>query len=74
MDSRSQAPTRAADRPDADRTGAGQTFDFDRIIERRGTYNAMQKVDGDLPVAICIGVSQAGDGYYYLTQLFAKSR
>ena len=30
-----------------------------RIIERRGTYNAMQKVDGDLPVAICIGVSQA---------------
>jgi UbiD family decarboxylase len=30
-----------------------------RIIERRGTYNAMQKVDGDLPVAICIGVSLA---------------
>ncbi len=30
-----------------------------RIIERRGTYNAMQKVDGDLPVAICIGVSSA---------------
>ncbi|NKQ36938.1 MAG: UbiD family decarboxylase [Chloroflexi bacterium] len=30
-----------------------------RIIERRGTYNAMQKVDGDLPIAICIGVSQA---------------
>ncbi|MCP4421498.1 MAG: UbiD family decarboxylase, partial [Chloroflexi bacterium] len=30
-----------------------------RIIERRGTHNAMQKVDGDLPVAICIGVSQA---------------
>jgi UbiD family decarboxylase len=30
-----------------------------RIVERRGTYNAMQKVDGDLPVAICIGVSQA---------------
>ncbi len=30
-----------------------------RIIERRGTYNAMQKVAGDLPVAICIGVSQA---------------
>ncbi len=30
-----------------------------RIIERRGTYNARQKVDGDLPVAICIGVSQA---------------
>lgn len=30
-----------------------------RIIERRGTYNAMQKVEGDLPIAICIGVSQA---------------
>ncbi len=30
-----------------------------RIIENRGTYNAMQKVDGDLPIAICIGVSQA---------------
>lgn len=30
-----------------------------RIIENRGTYNAMQKVAGDLPVAICIGVSQA---------------
>lgn len=30
-----------------------------RIIEKRGTYNAMQKVEGDLPVAICIGVSQA---------------
>ena len=30
-----------------------------RIIERRGTYNAMQKVDGDLPIAICIGVSSA---------------
>jgi UbiD family decarboxylase len=30
-----------------------------RIIENRGTYNAMQKVEGDLPVAICIGVSQA---------------
>ena len=30
-----------------------------RIIERRGTWNAIQKVDGDLPVAICIGVSQA---------------
>ncbi len=30
-----------------------------RIIERRGTYNAMQKVDGDLPIAICIGVSLA---------------
>ena len=30
-----------------------------RIIERRGTYNAMQKVEGDLPVAICIGVSLA---------------
>jgi len=30
-----------------------------RIVERRGTYNAMQKVAGDLPVAICIGVSNA---------------
>ena len=30
-----------------------------RIVERRGTYNAMQKVDGDLPVAICIGVGLA---------------
>ena len=30
-----------------------------RIVERRGTYNAMQKVEGDLPVAICIGVSNA---------------
>ena len=30
-----------------------------RIIENRGTYSAMQKVEGDLPVAICIGVSQA---------------
>ena len=30
-----------------------------RIIENRGTHNAMQKVAGDLPVAICIGVSQA---------------
>jgi UbiD family decarboxylase len=30
-----------------------------RIIENRGTYNALQKVAGDLPVAICIGVSQA---------------
>jgi len=30
-----------------------------RIIENRGTHNAMQKVEGDLPVAICIGVSQA---------------
>ncbi|MFZ1395650.1 MAG: UbiD family decarboxylase, partial [Candidatus Promineifilaceae bacterium] len=30
-----------------------------RIIERRGTWTAMQKVEGDLPVAICIGVSQA---------------
>lgn len=30
-----------------------------RIIENRGTYNAMQKVEGDLPIAICIGVSQA---------------
>ncbi len=30
-----------------------------RIIENRGTYSAMQKSEGDLPVAICIGVSQA---------------
>lgn len=30
-----------------------------RIIENRGTYNALQKTEGDLPVAICIGVSQA---------------
>jgi UbiD family decarboxylase len=30
-----------------------------RIVERRGTYEAMQKVEGDLPVAICIGVSLA---------------
>lgn len=30
-----------------------------RIVERRGTHTAMQKMDGDLPVAICIGVSQA---------------
>ena len=36
----------------------GQRFAA-RIIERRGTYNAMQKVEGDLPVAICIGVSLA---------------
>ncbi len=30
-----------------------------RIVERRGTHTAMAKVDGDLPVAICIGVSLA---------------
>jgi UbiD family decarboxylase len=30
-----------------------------RIIENRGTYNAFQKVEGDLPIAICIGVSLA---------------
>ncbi|MDX1415626.1 MAG: UbiD family decarboxylase [Candidatus Promineifilaceae bacterium] len=30
-----------------------------RIVENRGTYNAYNKVDGDLPIAICIGVSQA---------------
>ena len=30
-----------------------------RIIERRGTHTAMGKVQGDLPVAICIGVSLA---------------
>jgi UbiD family decarboxylase len=28
-----------------------------RIVENRGTYTAMQKTPGDLPVAICIGVS-----------------
>ena len=28
-----------------------------RIVENRGTYTAMQKTAGDLPVAICIGVS-----------------
>lgn len=30
-----------------------------RIIEQRGTWNAMQKEEGDLPIAICIGVSLA---------------
>ncbi len=30
-----------------------------RIIEQRGTYNAIQKTEGDLPIAICIGVSLA---------------
>jgi UbiD family decarboxylase len=30
-----------------------------RIVEQRGTYNALSKTDGDLPVAICIGVSLA---------------
>ncbi|RMG99002.1 MAG: UbiD family decarboxylase [Chloroflexi bacterium] len=30
-----------------------------RIVENRGTYNALQKTKGDLPVAICIGVSLA---------------
>jgi UbiD family decarboxylase len=30
-----------------------------RIVERRGTWNAMQRTEGDLPVAICIGVSLA---------------
>lgn len=30
-----------------------------RIVEKRGTHTAMSKVDGDLPVAICIGVSLA---------------
>ncbi len=30
-----------------------------RIVENRGTYNALQKSEGDLPVAICIGVSLA---------------
>ncbi|MGD2078348.1 MAG: UbiD family decarboxylase [Chloroflexota bacterium] len=28
-----------------------------RIVERRGTWNALQKAGGELPVAICIGVS-----------------
>lgn len=28
-----------------------------RIVENRGTYTALQKSAGDLPVAICIGVS-----------------
>jgi UbiD family decarboxylase len=28
-----------------------------RIVENRGTYNALSKTPGDLPVAICIGVS-----------------
>ncbi len=28
-----------------------------RIVERRGTHTAMSKTTGDLPVAICIGVS-----------------
>jgi 2,5-furandicarboxylate decarboxylase 1 len=30
-----------------------------RIVERRGTHTAMNKTEGDLPVAICIGVSLA---------------
>jgi len=30
-----------------------------RIVENRGTYTALQKTEGDLPVAICIGVSLA---------------
>lgn len=30
-----------------------------RIIERRGTHTAMQKTDGDLPIALCIGVTLA---------------
>jgi UbiD family decarboxylase len=30
-----------------------------RIVENRGTFNAMKKTNGDLPVAICIGVSLA---------------
>ncbi len=30
-----------------------------RIVENRGTFNALQKTEGDLPVAICIGVSLA---------------
>lgn len=30
-----------------------------RIVENRGTHTALSKTDGDLPVAICIGVSLA---------------
>lgn len=30
-----------------------------RIIERRGTHTALGKTEGDLPIAICIGVSLA---------------
>ncbi|MDX1613261.1 MAG: UbiD family decarboxylase [Candidatus Promineifilaceae bacterium] len=30
-----------------------------RIVESRGTHTAMSKTDGDLPIAICIGVSLA---------------
>ncbi|MCP4426586.1 MAG: UbiD family decarboxylase [Chloroflexi bacterium] len=30
-----------------------------RIIERRGTWNALQKEEGDLPIAIAVGVSLA---------------
>jgi UbiD family decarboxylase len=30
-----------------------------RIVENRGTYNALKKSNGDLPIAICIGVSLA---------------
>ena len=30
-----------------------------RIIERRGTHTALSKTEGDLPIAICIGVSLA---------------
>jgi UbiD family decarboxylase len=30
-----------------------------RLVERRGTYEALKKADGDLPVAICIGISLA---------------
>jgi UbiD family decarboxylase len=30
-----------------------------RIVENRGTFNALNKTEGDLPVAICIGVSLA---------------
>lgn len=30
-----------------------------RIVENRGTANALSKTEGDLPVAICIGVSLA---------------
>ena len=30
-----------------------------RIVEGRGTHTALSKTEGDLPIAICIGVSQA---------------
>ncbi len=30
-----------------------------RIVERRGTHTALSKTEGDLPIAICVGVSLA---------------